>query len=433
MITPVILPQLGDTMNEGTITRWLKREGDAIRKGEPLFEVLTDKANMEVEATASGYLRNVLYPENATVPTGQVIAYVTTSADETLDVGTTPSDGSARTEGPPPNDGSAGNGQTVADARQSASAADSVTSPRRKQFVSPRARRIAKEFGVDVSQLAPSSKSGRIMEADVRRFVGARAPTPTHAAHAPTVDVAPPVAASSLAATIPAPAPGDTVTSITGVRKIIFDRMGASSREVARVTLTTEADATRLVELRSELNTRQSEMKFSFTDVLVLLVARALVKFPYMNASLREDGVHQHAFVHLGVAAETERGLLVPVLRDAHRKGLGEIYSELRRLSEAARTGKISADDLRGGTFTMTNLGQYEVDAFTPIVNQPETGILGIGRIAQKPAAYEGQLALRWLVALSLSFDHRLVDGAPAARFLQQVKAFVETPGLVLI
>lgn len=427
MITPVILPQLGDTMNEGTITRWLKREGDAIRKGEPLFEVLTDKANMEVEATASGYLRKVLYPENATAPTGQVIAYVTTSADENLEAGTTPTDDLTRTGS------SQGNGQTAEDARQSASAADSMTTPRRKQFVSPRARRIAKEFGIDVSQLAPSSKSGRIMEADVRRFVAARAPTPTQAAYAPMADSVPPVSASSLAATHAAPGVGDTVTPIAGVRKIIFDRMGASSREVARVTLTTEADATRLVELRAELNARQGEMKFSFTDVLALLVARALGKFPYMNATIREDGVHQHAYVHLGVAADTERGLLVPVLRDAHRKGLGEIYSELRRLSEAARMGKIAADDLRGGTFTITNLGQYEIDAFTPIVNQPETAILGIGRIAQKAAAYQGQLALRWMVALSLSFDHRLVDGAPAARFLQQVKAFVETPGLVLI
>ncbi|HZQ10174.1 MAG TPA: dihydrolipoamide acetyltransferase family protein, partial [Anaerolineae bacterium] len=225
----------------------------------------------------------------------------------------------------------------------------------------------------------------------------------------------------------------DTIAPIAGVRKIIFERMGASAREIARVTLTTEADATRLVELREEINSQQSEMRFSFTDFLVLLTARALLQYPYMNATLREDGVHQHAFVNMGVAADTERGLLVPVVRDAQRKSLGEIYAELRRLSEGARTGKISPDDLRGGTFTITNLGQHEIDAFTPIVNQPETAILGVGRIAQKPAAYQGQLALRWMVSLSLSFDHRIVDGAPAARFLQHVKRLVTSPGLVLV
>ncbi len=384
MLTKVILPQLGDTMDEGTITRWYKREGERVTKGEPLFEVLTDKANIDVEATTDGYLRAVRYPENATVPTGQVIAYLTSSADEPIEP---------------------------------------------KLFVSPRARRIAKEFGVDVAQLVPLSKSGRIMEEDVRRFIAQRAPAP---APAPSVPSAPDVV-------FPAPAPsitqpeGDVIVPMAGVRKLIFDRMSASSREVARVTLTTEADATRLVELRAELNARQSEMKFSFTDLLVMLVARALLKHPYMNATLHEDGAHQHAFVNMGVATDTERGLLVPVLRDAHRKSLGEIYAELRRLSDAARGGNIAPDDLRGGTFTFTNLGQYEVDAFTPIVNQPETAILGIGRIAQKPAAYRGQLALRWMVTLSLSFDHRIVDGAPAARFLQQVKAYVEAPELILI
>jgi len=294
--------------------------------------------------------------------------------------------------------------------------------PRKRQFISPRARRVAKEFGLDVSQLSASSKTGRVMEADVRKIL---APQPT--IPAPSQPAASPVPALS------ANPSADTIIPITGIRKIISDRMGASARETARVTLTTDADATRLVELRAQLNTQQGEMKFSYTDLLALLVARALAKHPYMNATLHEDGVHQHSFVNLGIAADTERGLLAPVVRDAHRKTLGEIYADIRRLSEAAHTGKISPDDLRGGTFTITNLGAQEIDAFTPIVNQPEIAILGIGRIAQKPAAFQGQLALRWMVALSLSFDHRTVDGAPAAKFLQAVKHLIETPALVLI
>ncbi len=412
MITEIILPQLGDTMDEATITRWFKREGDAVKKGEPLFEVLTDKANIEVEAMANGFLRKILHQENETVPTMQVIAYVTTTADENFETMMPTIAGEKRETR-----------ETARAVKHNGAAAviataETTFAPRRKPFVSPRARRVAKEFGVDVSQLTPTSKTGRIMEADVRRFLAQAKPMETFVA-----PVAPIVSTQS----------ADAIQLVSGVRKIIFDRMSASAREIARVTLTTEADATRLVELREEINSQQTEMKFSFTDFFVLLVSRALLKYPYMNATLRDDGVHQHAFVNLGVAADTERGLLVPVVRDAHRKSLSEIYSDVRRLSDAARSGKISPDDLRGGTFTITNLGLQEIDAFTPLVNQPEIAILGIGRIAQKPAAYQGQLALRWLVALSLSFDHRIVDGAPAGKFLQHVKHLVETPSLVLI
>ena len=413
MLTEIILPQLGDTMDAATITRWFKREGDAVKKGEPLFEVLTDKANIEVEATTNGFVRKILHQENEIVPTMQVIAYVTTTADENLEMAMPTIEGEKRETR-----------ETAREVKHNGAAATIASSettfaPRRKPFISPRARRVAKEFGVDVSQLVPTSKTGRIMEADVQRVLAQKNSAPV------TLPPAPTVAAETTYA--------DTILPIVSVRKIIFDRMGASAREIARVTLTTEADATRLVELREEINSQQTEMKFSFTDFFVLLVARALLKYPYMNATLRDDGVHQHAFVNLGVAADTERGLLVPVVRDAHRKGLGEIYADVRRLSDAARSGKISPDDLRGGTFTITNLGLQEIDAFTPLVNQPEIAILGIGRIAQKPAAYQGQLALRWMVSLSLSFDHRVVDGAPAGKFLQHVKHLIETPSLVLI
>jgi pyruvate dehydrogenase E2 component (dihydrolipoamide acetyltransferase) len=279
---------------------------------------------------------------------------------------------------------------------------------------------------VNLALVPASSRSGRVVEADVLAFLESQANA--------TPPTGLPAGARAGVQPVELAAPDrDVIVPVTGVRQVIFNRMGESSRAVAHVTLTTEADATRLVELRDELNAAQTEMKLGFTAMLALLVSRALMKYPYMNATLREDGVHQHAFVNLGVAADTERGLLVPVIRDAHRKGLQELSADLARLGEQARTGKITPDELRGGTFTITNLGQYEIDAFTPLVNQPETAILGLGRIAQKPAAHAGQLALRWMVTLSLSFDHRLVDGAPAARFIQQVKKYIELPGLVLV
>lgn len=416
MITPIILPQLGDTMNEGTITRWFKREGDKVQKGEALFEVLTDKANMEVEASASGYLRAVTRHENETVPTGEVIAYLSTTLEEPLEVDQiTPVQEAA---------------ETLPSSDRVSAVSTPVLSPagaRKKQFISPRARRLAEEKGVNLASVTTSSPSGRVVEADVIKYLERQVTISPQAVTPSKVPSTPPritAVADSQSS--------ETIIPVAGMRKIIGERMAASSREVARVTLTTEADATRLVELRAELNANADEAKFSFTDLFVLLVSRALQKFPYMNATLREDGIHQHGSMHIGIAVDTERGLLVPVIRDVQTKGLGAISKELKELGEQTRTAKISPDDLRGSTFTITNLGQYEVDAFTPIINRPETAILGIGRIAQKAAAFQGQLALRHMVTLSLAFDHRVVDGAPAARFLQEIKRLVESPALLL-
>lgn len=421
MITPIILPQLGDTMNEGTITRWFKKEGDKVQKGEALFEVLTDKANMEVEATASGYLRAVTRRENETVPTGEVIAYVSTTIDEPLEVDQiTPTQEAA---------------ETLPSSDRVSAISTPATSPagaRKKQFVSPRARRLAEERGIDLASVSASSPSGRVVEADVIKFLEKQ------------VTISPPALTPSKIPSTPprlTPTPravsdsqsSEIIIPITGMRKIIAERMATSSREVARVTLTTEADATRLVELRAELNANADETKFTFTDLFVLLLSRALQKYPYMNATLQEDGIHQHGSVHIGIAVDTERGLLVPVIREVQSKGLGAISKRLKDLGELTRTGKVAAEDLSGSTFTITNLGQYEIDAFTPIINRPESAILGIGRISQKAAAFQGQLALRHMVMLSLAFDHRVVDGAPAARFLQEIKRLVESPALLLV
>lgn len=428
MITSIILPQLGDTMNEGTILKWYKREGERVEKGEPLFEVLTDKANMEVEAVASGYLRAITHKENEVVPTGQIIGYLASTMNEPL-----PETGGVRSSAPPATAGA----PSASSASEAAVAA--ADDSRGRRTISPRARRLAQEKGVNLAMVAPSSPSGRVVEADVARFLSeapARSQPPTPA---------PPIAEPRREPfQVPAPMPavasmpeagrnGGQAVPLSGIRKLIAERMSASTSQVARVTLVTEADATRLVEIREEINGRGAEFKISFTDLFVMISAQALRKFAYVNVSLESGEIRQHSVIHIGVAVDTERGLLVPVVRDADKKGLGEIGKQARELTEQARTGKISPDALRGGTFTITNLGAFEVDAFTPIVNLPETAILGIGRIALKPAAYQGQLTLRHMVTLSLSFDHRLVDGAPAARFLQEIKRLTEAPGLLLV
>jgi pyruvate dehydrogenase E2 component (dihydrolipoamide acetyltransferase) len=220
------------------------------------------------------------------------------------------------------------------------------------------------------------------------------------------------------------------------VRRLIAERMAASAHTAAAVTLTTEADATELVRLRQQLKTDTARRVPSYNDLLVKLVGQALGEHPALSARLEGQSIVSPAAVNIGLATDTERGLLVPVLRDVQAKSLLQIADESAALIEAARTGRIGADDLSGGTFTITNLGMYEIDAFTPIINLPECAILGVGRIVPKQVVIDaeaGRVAIRQMAFLSLTFDHRLVDGAPAARFLQRVKQLVEQPYLWLV
>ena len=222
---------------------------------------------------------------------------------------------------------------------------------------------------------------------------------------------------------------------LSGLRGIIAERMAFSAHTAARVTLVTEVDATAFVEARTRLKEAVSEewgFAPGYTDLLVLIVARALREYPYMNARLNGEVIEQLAQINVGVAVDAERGLLVPVLRNADQMGLRELGTRFRDVVGRAREGKSTLDELSGGTFTITNLGMFDVDAFTPVMNPPELAILGVGRIQPKPVVYEGEVAVRQMVTLSLAFDHRLVDGAPAARFLQRIKRVMENPYLML-
>ena len=265
----------------------------------------------------------------------------------------------------------------------------------------PVARRVAEQIGVDLRAVSGTGPGGRITKADI---VGA------------TLVIAP-------------PAP------LSGVRGVIARRMFEGHTTTAPVTLTMEADATEFVALRERLKASMADelgFNIGYNDLLIKLVAHALRRFPYMNARLEGETIRQLADVHIGLAVDTERGLLVPVVRDADRKGLTDVARELCALVERARAGKATPDDLSGSTFTITNLGMYDVDGFTPIINLPEIAILGVGRIKPRPAVVDGAVCVRQMMWLSLTFDHRLVDGAPAARFLQYVKNLIEDPYLWL-
>jgi pyruvate dehydrogenase E2 component (dihydrolipoamide acetyltransferase) len=281
---------------------------------------------------------------------------------------------------------------------------------------------MAAEAGLDLRQVTGSGPGGKITKEDVERALQKPA--------APPPPVLPPAALPVLPeAEVLARVP------LKGVRSIIAERMAASVHTSARVTLVMEVDATQFVDMRERLKARVAEewgFAPGYNDLLAKIVASALGKFPYMNARLTADAIEHLAHVNLGMAVDTERGLLVPVIRDADKKSLRQFGAEFRQLAEGARTGRILPDALTGGTFTITNLGMYDVDAFTPVINLPEAAILGVGRIAPKAVVRDGQIVARQMWTLSLVFDHRLVDGAPAARFLQYVKDLIEEPYLWL-
>jgi pyruvate dehydrogenase E2 component (dihydrolipoamide acetyltransferase) len=449
MAFKVVMPKLGLTMAEGLLSRWLVEDGEAVRKGQPIFEIETDKASIEAEAGADGILRLVV-EAGSTVPVMGLVGYILAPGEEMAGV----------TQFPP---GADETRQPVV----SQVPAESPPQPTQRRLASPAARRRARELKVDINQVQGTGQGGRITIADVEAFVEAQAkesaPVATRVLASPLArrmaeevgvdlatiqgsgqggritkeDVEQAMAAGQAAlAPAEAPSPEGEVIPIKGVRAIIAERMLASSQGTAAVTITTEADAMELVNMRTQLNeglSQQLGFPISYNDILVKILARALRELPYMNARQEGDVIRLLPEVNVGVAVDTERGLLVPVVPNAYGKSLVQIGRELRDKVERAIAGKSLPDELSGGTFTMTNLGMMDVDAFTPLINPPEMAVLGVGRIVQKPVAYQGEVRLRERMVLSLTFDHRLVDGAPAARFLGRVKDLIEKPYLMMV
>jgi pyruvate dehydrogenase E2 component (dihydrolipoamide acetyltransferase) len=462
MITKVILPKLGQTMEEGAIVDWVKEEGEPVARGDVLFTVESDKAVLEVEATTRGYLRKILVPAGQTVPVLTVVGLITREADE-------PIEGYGEQAAEQGGAEVARIQEPISEEGERPVPQPSAERPEGRIFASPRARKTAQEKGIDLAAVAGSGPNGRIVEQDVLEYAATAAAAPAAAprratpvavrtAEALGVDLAavqasgpgqritkadvlsaapaPPAAEAG----VPAPAAEQTVAErvpMAGVRRIVAERMAASHDQTARVTLVTEADATDFVGARERLKASVAEewgFAPGFNDLLGIIVARALREFPYMNARLSDDGqaVERLSAVNLGMAVDTERGLLVPVIRNADQKGLRAFGAEFRELVERARVSRSLPDDLSGGTFTITNLGMYDIDAFTPIINLPEAAILGVGRIQAKAVVRDGEIVARQMWGLSLVFDHRLVDGAPAARFLQRIKQLIENPFLLL-
>ena len=419
MATQVVLPKLGLTQEEGTIVRWVKTEGSRVAKGEPLFEVLTDKATIEVESPASGVLLQILVPEGTTAPVATPIAVIGEPGERISGAASTPRPASSA------GSGAAGPAPGAA-AAQSAGAAVSVRDGRAR--VSPRARALAESHGIDLRSLLGSGPDGRIIERDVQRALEGAGP----GAVSPAATVASGISAAGPAGVRAAMPPAVSAR----LRTIIARRMTASLREAAQLTLTTEADMAEAARLRDEVGAeleRRGGARPTYTDLVVRAAAIALRDHPRLRGRWTGDGVRLIPDIHVGVAVALDEGLVVPVVRHADRATLAQISAAVRDLSERARTSRLKPEEMDGGTFTVTNLGMYDVDAFTPILNPPEAAILGVGRVHRRPVAVGERVEVRPVMALSLTFDHRVLDGAPAAQFLQRIKHVLEHPYLLLL
>ncbi len=453
----VEMPKMGDTMEEGKILRWLKQVGEPVKKGEPLAEIETDKVNIEVESFASGVLRKILVPEGDSAPIGASIALVG-AADEVLpDEGgnsTAPVDNvgvEKATEAPksvPVNGNYAvkeslaavvGNGQTQVQHEDAAQTAE-----RGRIFISPLARRLAEEHNLDYKSIQGTGPNGRIIKMDVEAAIA----TPSVAAPVATPTQPAPTQPSTQTYVAPQPepevvAPVATSTAdvveipLTAMRRTIAKRLSQSMQTAPHFYVTSVIDTGKLAELRKQINEfaakDKTPTKVSFNDLIIKAVARTLVQMPEVNVSFAEDRLLQKKQVNVGVAVALEQGLIVPVVRNADQRGILDLARETRRLAEAARQGKLRPEDFSGGTFTVSNLGMFDVDSFTAVINPPESAILAVGSITPTPVVVDGQVVVRDRMKVTLSSDHRAIDGAIAARFLQEVKRLLEEPFGLLV
>jgi len=440
MATEVLVPPLGQTVDTVTLVTWYKAEGEMVAQGEPLFAIETDKATLDIEAPGSGMLRGVMAQPGEEVKVLSSIALIA-APDEVLEI----PEPTTTLSSPAPSD--------ATPSTPDHELQDGPLDGRQRIFVSPRARRLAEKHEVALADLKASGPEGAIVERDVRAYLEAQRASSTagplitpvarrmaeeagldwrrltgsgpggritrdDVAHA--FEEAAPTEMNEVSEVIP----------LRSVRAVIAERMLRSATNAPQVTLTAEADATALVELRRQLV--QDGVDAAYNDLFLYILGRALREYPLLNASLDGETIKVWRRVHIGLAVDTERGLLVPVVRDVDRKGLLQLAEETQTLLERARAGQCTPDELRGGTFTLTNLGMFGIDAFTPLLNLPECAVLGVGRIKRQPVMVGDEVLGRELVWLSLTFDHRLVDGGPAARFLQRVVKLVECPHLLI-
>jgi pyruvate dehydrogenase E2 component (dihydrolipoamide acetyltransferase) len=421
------MPSLGHTMEKGKIIEWLKHEGDSIAKGEPLVVIETDKVITEVESPAEGVVLRIVVPSEEERPIGALLAVLGAQGEQVSEVELQQMLGPVAVQAP------ATPAPVVAPAPMAAPRADAAARDGGERLkISPIARKLADELGLDASTIQGTGPGGRITKDDVLRVAEA---AKTAAPTAAPVTPAPAAPAPASVATAPAPARGRLGVSSTiplrGMRGRVAERMFQSWNTIPRVTEVMQVDMSATVAFREAMLgqwEQQYGLRISLNDMITKAVAMALRRQPRLNATLVDQEVRLHDSVNMGIAVNLDEGLIVPIIFNADQKDLGQIAREGRDLAEKARAGRLQLDDISDGTFTITNLGTTGIELFTPIINPPQVAILGVGMVQRRPIVVGDALAIRPAVYLSLVFDHRAVDGVPAANFLQELKRLLEKP-----
>jgi pyruvate dehydrogenase E2 component (dihydrolipoamide acetyltransferase) len=407
MATEIKLPRLGQGMESGTIVKWLKNEGDAVEKGEPLYELDTDKVTQEVESDAGGVLLKIAIREGE-VPVGQTVAVIGEQGEEvSIDQ---PGDGGAPASAEKPAEAPEREPERERGRAASAQPTNGATRADGRIKASPLARRIARERGIDLAQLSGTGPEGRIVAEDVERAAAAPAPVAAPAAPAGEVEIVP----------------------LTSIRRTIARRL-TEAWQIPVFQLTIDVDMARALALREQLVQRAGEgPKPTLSDVLTKVCAVALLRNRAVNAHFSEEGIKRFPTADVGIAVAAPQGLVVPVIRRAESRSILEIAAARADVVGRARANKLTREDLEDGTFTISNLGMFGVQQFIAVLNPPQAAILAIGSVEERPVARDGEFVARPMMTVTLTCDHRAVDGADGARFLEDVKAFLEEPGLAL-
>jgi len=424
MATKVIMPKLSPTMEEGQISRWLKKEGDKVSMGEPLAEIDTDKATMEMQALGNGVLRKILIGEGQSAPLGQLIAVI---GEPDEDIASVLSEAPAQpqvqdqkeadrppsapnvaeqkeTDVPPPAPDVA---QPQPQAKAAAATANGASG---RMIVSPLAARMAADAGIDLRSLQGSGPGGRIIKRDIEAVI-----SKPKAAPAPSF-----VQQAGASAYRDEPA--------SQIRQTIAKRLVTSLGPVPHFFLTAEIEMDRAAEMRKGINALDPDLKISINDIIIKVAAAALIQHPQVNASYQEKVVRYYEHADVGVAVAIEDGLITPVVRAADQKSLSQIAAEVRELAERARSKRLKPEEYTGATFSVSNLGMFGIDEFTAVINPPEGAILAIGAMSAKPVVRDNEIVIRQMMRVTMSCDHRVIDGATGAKFLQTFKKILENP-----
>ena len=406
MATKILMPKLSDTMEEGVILKWLRKEGEKVKQGDILVEIESDKADMELEAYDSGVVRKIVVPEGGKAAIGALIAIIGNPSEDissllTASPATKPT---AKTQpgSPAP--------QTTTAPAVAATPPQPTDS---KTKASPLARRLASEYRIDLSRVTGSGPQGRVVKRDLEGFLSGK---PGSALQPPRPIV---------------PGTSEDV-ELSPIRKTIAKRMTESKTTAPHFYVSMEVDMDPAITFRDQINS-VTELKLTFTDIIIRATAVALMKHPQVNATYLGDKMRQYHYVHLGVAVAMEEGLVTPIVRNCEQKRLDQINAELKDLVDRARSRKLKPEEYLGATFTISNLGMFGVEDFAAIVNPPEGAILAIGTIVEKPVVRNGQILIGHTMKITLSSDHRIIDGAVAARFLQDLKKILENPASLVL